>query len=237
MKTVLEDKGSVMLETILVLPVYFILIAVTFYVGEISLYRNLLLELDGYDMQRQGSRNVNSETDRRADAVKFLFQIKDETDRKWSGFRYEGMEEQPREVSSNEWWQATRVLNKGFLTLPSWIKGIFYLSGLHDPQTRQGKGREKFIFYGSSVQMQNGNAVSSLPFFSRKDENQWRGGDHKEGEKLCADDIPAWTVIAGENYCGSAGPVCRGGKLEEYSRSGFDKNGNGISAYRIFSGE
>ena len=45
-----DNKGSVMLETILVLPMYLVFITVIFLAGELSLYRNLLLQMDQHDL-------------------------------------------------------------------------------------------------------------------------------------------------------------------------------------------
>lgn len=228
-----QEEGSVMLETILVLPVYFILIAVTFYVGEISLYRNLLLELDGYDTQRTGNRNAAA-AEEREKIISFLFQIPDGTSRKWSGFEYEGVERR-QEESSNQWWQRTEVCNQGALILPEWIKGIRYLTRPKGSETGPVRDGGKYIFYGSTGR--NGT-VRSVPFYSRKDTNRWRGGQYADGGAgLCVDENPLWAVIAGENYCGSSGRACYGKELSEYLRTGFDRTGSGASPYQIFSGE
>ncbi len=209
-----NDCGSVMLETILVLPVYLVFIATVFFVGELSLYRNLLVQLDQYDLWNIGNR-ANS-LSKHNDVLSVLFGTTGQRD--FAGDLEIGdMEKDERVLSANNWWQKNSLRNTATLKMPSWVKNIRFISG----STIDNKDLYTFSSGEKKV------------LFSRYDNNSWRNAA-ESGSALCEQTnskaSPEWVNIVNENYVGNDGGVgVSGNFISEYTRK--------TSAYGIFTGE
>ena len=203
-----NEKGSVMLETILVLPVYLIFITVIFFAGELSLYRNLLLQMDQHDLWNIGARNSS-----RVNVAEKLF---DMNNRDFVGnFEITAKEKDETVYSNNGWWQKNALKNNAILKVPGWIQSVRGLISNHTSNYKDEfklrENDEKLVLYSRS-------------------NNEVRD---KAGENLCKAEhgtTPAWITIVNENYAGSEEKQNVSGKtVSAYTRK--------ISAFGVFTGE
>ena len=212
---VYNDKGSVMLETILVLPMYLVFITVIFFAGEVSLYRNLLLQMDQHDIWALGAREpseVNVAEDFFGSIGKRDFM---------GDFEITAKDKDETVVSSNGWWKKNALKNNAVLKVPGWIKSIRVLSGL------TGQKSDKVFNYSNEFELRKND--EKLVLYSRNN-NEARS---KNGENLCkavSGSQPAWVTIANENYAGSdEGQELSGKSVSAYTRQ--------TSVYGVFTGE
>lgn len=210
-----NDEGSVMLETILVLPVYLIFITVIFFAGEMSLYRNLLLQMDQHDLWAEGAREVTAGD--RETIIEAFFPTTGE--RNFMGdFESPAQEKDPKVLSSNGWWQKNALKNDAVLKVPGWIRSVRVLVSSHP------------VNYKDEFKLREND--EKLVLFSRNDKNQWRNNCHA-GEKLCSSSggEPAWVTIINENYPGKNNEPAKitAGGISAYERQ--------VPAYGIFTGE
>ena len=204
-----------MLETILVLPMYLVFIAVIFFVGEAALYRNLLLQMDQHDLWSAGSREAVTGNDVAEDLFGNLGV------REFMGnFEISKPEQDEKILSSNGWWQKNALKNNAILKVPGWISAVRVLTSEHP------------VNYGEEFNLREND--KKLELYSRNQNDHWRNGC-KNGEDLCADSagngIPVWVSIMNENYAGNNNfpAAVRGDSVSAYQRR--------ISDYGIFTGE
>ena len=210
-----DNKGSVMLETILVLPMYLVFITVIFFAGEVSLYRNLLLQMDQHDLWALGAREpseVNVAEDFFGSIGKRDFM---------GDFEITAKDKDETVVSSNGWWKKNALKNNAVLKVPGWIKSIRVLSGL------MGQKSDEAFNYSNEFELRKND--EKLVLYSRNNNDNRT----KNGEDLCkavSDGQPAWGTIANENYAGSDEVQNVSGKsVSAYTRQ--------TSVYGIFTGE
>ena len=210
-----DNKGSVMLETILVLPMYLVFITVIFFAGEVSLYRNLLLQMDQHDLWALGAREpseVNVAEDFFGSIGKRDFM---------GDFEITAKDKDETVVSSNGWWKKNALKNNAVLKVPGWIKSIRVLSGL------MGQKSDEAFNYSNEFELRKND--KKLVLYSRNNNDDRT----KNGEDLCkavSDGQPAWVTIANENYAGSdEGQELSGKSVSAYTRQ--------TSVYGVFAGE
>lgn len=210
-----DNKGSVMLETILVLPMYLVFITVIFFAGEVSLYRNLLLQMDQHDLWALGAREpseVNVAEDFFGSIGKRDFM---------GDFEITAKDKDETVVSSNGWWKKNALKNNAVLKVPAWIKSIRVLSGL------MGQKSDEAFNYSNEFELRKND--EKLVLYSRNNNDDRT----KNGENLCkavSDGQPAWVTIANENYAGSdEGQEVSGKSVSAYTRQ--------TSVYGVFTGE
>ena len=210
-----DNKGSVMLETILVLPMYLVFITVIFFAGEVSLYRNLLLQMDQHDLWALGAREpseVNVAEDFFGSIGKRDFM---------GDFEITAKDKDETVVSSNGWWKKNALKNNAVLKVPGWIKSIRVLSGL------MGQKSDEAFNYSNEFELRKND--EKLVLYSRNNNDNRT----KNGEDLCkavSDGQPAWVTIANENYAGSdEGQELSGKSVSAYTRQ--------TSVYGVFTGE
>ena len=210
-----DNKGSVMLETILVLPMYLVFITVIFFAGEVSLYRNLLLQMDQHDLWALGAREpseVNVAEDFFGSIGKRDFM---------GDFEITAKDKDETVVSSNGWWKKNALKNNAVLKVPAWIKSIRVLSGL------MGQKSDEAFNYSNEFELRKND--KKLVLYSRNNNDNRT----KNGEDLCkavSDGQPAWVTIANENYAGSdEGQELSGKSVSAYTRQ--------TSVYGVFTGE
>ena len=210
-----DNKGSVMLETILVLPMYLVFITVIFFAGEVSLYRNLLLQMDQHDLWALGAREpseVNVAEDFFGSIGKRDFM---------GDFEITAKDKDETVVSSNGWWKKNALKNNAVLKVPAWIKSIRVLSGL------MGQKSDEVFNYSNEFELRKND--EKLVLYSRNNNDDRT----KNGEDLCkavSDGQPAWVTIANENYAGSdEGQELSGKSVSAYTRQ--------TSVYGVFTGE
>ena len=212
---VYNDKGSVMLETILVLPMYLVFITVIFFAGEVSLYRNLLLQMDQHDLWAWGAKDpseVNVAEDFFGSIGKRDFM---------GDFEITAKDKDETVVSSNGWWKKNALKNNAVLKVPGWIKSIRVLSGL------MGQKSDEAFNYSNEFELRKND--KKLVLYSRNNNDDRT----KNGEDLCktvSNGQPAWVTIANENYAGSdEGQELSGKSVSAYTRQ--------TSVYGVFTGE
>ena len=212
---VYNDKGSVMLETILVLPMYLVFITVIFFAGEVSLYRNLLLQMDQHDLWAWGAKDpseINVAEDFFGSIGKRDFM---------GDFEITAKDKDETVVSSNGWWKKNALKNNAVLKVPGWIKSIRVLGGL------MGQKSDEAFNYSNEFELRKND--EKLVLYSRNNNDNRT----KNGEDLCkavSDGQPAWVTIANENYAGSDEIQNVSGKsVSAYTRQ--------TSVYGIFTGE
>ena len=210
-----DNKGSVMLETILVLPMYLVFITVIFFAGEVSLYRNLLLQMDQHDLWAWGAKapsEVNVAEDFFGSIGKRDFM---------GDFEVTAKDKDETVVSSNGWWKKNALKNNAVLKVPAWIKSIRVLSGL------MGQTSDKKFNYSNEFELRKND--KKLVLYSRNNNDDRT----KNGEDLCkavSNGQPAWVTIANENYAGSdEGQELSGKSVSAYTRQ--------TSVYGVFTGE
>ena len=210
-----DNKGSVMLETILVLPMYLVFITVIFFAGEVSLYRNLLLQMDQHDLWALGAKDpseVNVAEDFFGSIGKRDFM---------GDFEITAKDKDETVVSSNGWWKKNALKNNAVLKVPAWIKSIRVLGGL------MGQKSDEAFNYSNEFELRKND--EKLVLYSRNSNDDRT----KNGEDLCkavSDGQPAWVTIANENYAGSdEGQELSGKSVSAYTRQ--------TSVYGVFTGE
>ena len=210
-----DNKGSVMLETILVLPMYLVFITVIFFAGEVSLYRNLLLQMDQHDLWAWGAKDpseVNVAEDFFGSIGKRDFM---------GDFEITTKDKDETVVSSNGWWKKNALKNNAVLKVPAWIKSIRVLSGL------MGQKSDEAFNYSNEFELRKND--KKLVLYSRNSNDDRT----KNGEDLCkavSDGQPAGVTIANENYAGSVEAQELAGKsVSAYTRQ--------TSVYGVFTGE
>ena len=213
-----DNKGSVMLETILVLPMYLVFITVIFFAGEMSLYRNLLLQMDQHDLWAWGAK----ESVENNEVPEKLFGSIGKRDF-MGDFEITAKDKDETVVSSNGWWKKNALKNNAVLKVPAWIKSIRVLSGL------MGQTSDKKFNYSNEFELRKND--EKLVLYSRNN-NEARS---KNGENLCkavSGSLPAWVTIANENYAGSdEGQAVSGKSVSFYT------DAKQISAYGVFTEE
>ena len=213
-----DNKGSVMLETILVLPMYLVFITVIFFAGEVSLYRNLLLQMDQHDLWAWGAK----ESVENNEVPEKLFGSIGKRDF-MGDFEITAKDKDETVVSSNGWWKKNALKNNAVLKVPGWIKSIRVLSGL------MGQKSDEAFNYSNEFELRKND--EKLVLYSRNN-NEARS---KNGENLCkavSSSQPAWVTIANENYAGSdEGQAVSGKSVSFYT------DAKQISAYGVFTEE
>ena len=212
-----DNKGSVMLETILVLPMYLVFITVIFFAGEVSLYHNLLLQMDQHDLWAWGAKDpseVNVAEDFFGSIGKRDFM---------GDFEITAKDKDETVVSSNGWWKKNALKNNAVLKVPGWIKSIRVLSGL------MGQKSDEAFNYSNEFELRKND--EKLVLYSRNNNDDRT----KNGENLCkavSGSQPAWVTIANENYAGSdEGQAVSGKSVSFYT------DAKQISAYGVFTKE
>ena len=210
-----DNKGSVMLETILVLPMYLVFITVIFFAGEVSLYHNLLLQMDQHDLWAWGAKapsEINVAEDFFGSIGKRDFM---------GDFEITAKDKDETVVSSNGWWKKNALKNNAVLKVPAWIKSIRVLSGL------MGQKSDEAFNYSNEFELRKND--KKLVLYSRNNNDDRT----KNGENLCkavSGGQPAWVTIANENYAGSdEGQELSGKSVSAYTRQ--------TSVYGVFTGE
>ena len=210
-----DNKGSVMLETILVLPMYLVFITVIFLAGELSLYRNLLLQMDQHDLWALGAKSPT-----KVDTAEKLFGSVGKRDF-MGDFEITAKDKDETVVSSNGWWKKNALKNNAVLKVPGWIKSIRVLNGL------MGQKSDEAFDYSNEFELRKND--EKLVLYSRNN----NGDRTKNGEDLCnavGGSLPAWVTIANENYAGSDEVQNVSGKsVFAYTRQ--------TSVYGVFTGE
>ena len=210
-----DNKGSVMLETILVLPMYLVFITVIFLAGELSLYRNLLLQMDQHDLWALGAKSPT-----KVDTAEKLFGSVGKRDF-MGDFEITAKDQDEKVLSTNGWWKKNALKNNAVLKVPGWIKSIRVLSGL------MGQKSDEAFNYSNEFELRKND--EKLVLYSRNNNDNRT----KNGEDLCkavSDGQPAWGTIANENYAGSDEVQNVSGKsVSAYTRQ--------TSVYGIFTGE
>ena len=209
-----DNKGSVMLETILVLPMYLVFITVIFLAGELSLYRNLLLQMDQHDLWALGAKSPT-----KVDTAEKLFGSVGKRDF-MGDFEITAKDQDEKVLSTNGWWKKNALKNNAVLKVPGWIKSIRVLSGL------MGQNSHKAFNYSNGFELRKND--EKLVLYSRNSEENWRGAC--EGADLCAGSVPLWVTVANENSVGSAdGPEqVLGEAILPYA------NGKSVENYRSY---
>ena len=210
-----DNKGSVMLETILVLPMYLVFITVIFFAGEVSLYRNLLLQMDQHDLWAWGAKDPSE-----INVAEELFGSLGKRDF-MGDFEITAKDKDETVVSSNGWWKKNALKNNAVLKVPGWIKSIRVLNGL------MGQKSDEAFDYSNEFELRKND--EKLVLYSRNN----NGDRTKNGEDLCnavGGSLPAWVTIANENYAGSDEVQNVSGKsVFAYTRQ--------TSVYGVFTGE
>ena len=210
-----DNKGSVMLETILVLPMYLVFITVIFFAGEMSLYRNLLLQMDQHDLWALGAREPSE-----VNVAEDFFGAIGKRDF-MGDFEITAKDKDETVVSSNGWWKKNALKNNAVLKVPGWIKSIRVLSGL------MGQKSDEAFNYSNEFELRKND--EKLVLYSRNNNDDRT----KNGENLCkavSNGQPAWVTIANENYAGSdEGQELSGKSVSAYTRQ--------TSVYGVFTEE
>ena len=210
-----DNKGSVMLETILVLPMYLVFITVIFFAGEMSLYRNLLLQMDQHDLWALGAREPSE-----VNVAEDFFGAIGKRDF-MGDFEITAKDKNETVVSSNGWWKKNALKNNAVLKVPGWIKSIRVLSGL------MGQKSDEAFNYSNEFELRKND--EKLVLYSRNNNDDRT----KNGENLCkavSNGQPAWVTIANENYAGSdEGQELSGKSVSAYTRQ--------TSVYGVFTEE
>ena len=210
-----KDNGSVMLETILVLPMYLVFITVIFFSGEVSLYRNLLLQMDQHDLWAVGTRN-NSSTSSVAEKLFGTLGTRDFM----GDFEITAQDKDAKTLSSNEWWQKNSLKNNAVLKVPGWIKSVRILVSNHP------------VNYKEEFKLREND--DKLALYSRNETNAWRN-NCQSGEDLCKQqsgkEEPGWMTVVNENYAGKDNVPS---KISGKAISAYERQ---IPAYGVFTGE
>ena len=210
-----DNKGSVMLETILVLPMYLVFITVIFFAGEMSLYRNLLLQMDQHDLWAWGAKEPSE-----SNVAENLFGSLGKRDF-MGDFEITAKDKNETVVSSNGWWKKNALKNNAVLKVPGWIKSIRVLGGL------MGQKSDEAFNYSNEFELRKND--EKLVLYSRNNNDDRT----KKGEDLCkavSDGQPAWVTIANENYAGSD-------EVQELSGKSVSAYTRQTSVYGVFTGE
>ena len=210
-----DNKGSVMLETILVLPMYLVFITVIFFAGEVSLYRNLLLQMDQHDLWAWGAK-----TPVEGNAAKDLFGSVGKRDF-MGDFEITAKDKAETVVSTNGWWKKNALKNNAVLKVPAWIKSIRVLKELMGPKP------DKEFKYSNEFELRKND--KKLELYSR---NNNKNRD-KNGEDLCKKqngNAPAWITVVNENYAGN-------NEVQSISGESVSAYTRQIPVYGVFTGE
>ena len=209
-----QDSGVVMMETLLSLPIYLILLAGLFWLGDMVTSRSRLMILDHGNVWAFGVRhNGPDETALAGNVFGSQLGRTDFQNVSFQGNRRNGVRE--------EWWKEFRTA--GSVTVkPTELTNsvIAFMNFLQsdDPMTESPEPA------GPGIPMDARSEDAPLPFtqsiYARSDTNAWRR-NWLNGEDLCTSNGPGWVVIQNEKFAAeSEGRKDSGSPVFHYLRHG-----------------
>lgn len=210
------ECGAIMMETLLVLPVYLILLGGLFWVGDVAATKSKLLIFDQGNVWAAGTRHGGTPENILGVSV-FRTQIGNSEFKNLSGLAGN------REAGTAVWWNEHRTQGTVNVNMPQWISIIASLTNIFSPSpSTVGLSTVSAV---SIYAREENDAQLTRTLYSRADTSDWRRSC-QFGESLCpsaAGALPVWVNICNEDFPGEAtgsGNTVTGVSVTHYLRDG-----------------